>query len=133
MEEGQPPLFICRSNLMSVNDTKKVAKAVSLALSYRFGKLASPLIFSALIQVSSKSHVLFRNLISNISFKGSYKCTCDSGYSKIPDTLECVDVDECDKKWTKDAQLNTNRCHDDANCNNTVGSYRCQSVNPHSI
>jgi hypothetical protein len=46
-------------------------------------------------------------------------CTCASGYEK-DGTQKCVDTNEC-----AEGNELLNNCHDNANCNNTSGSFNC--------
>ena len=46
---------------------------------------------------------------------GSYKCTCNKGYSYKDD--KCVDIDECTSK--------SHSCSSNEQCSNSPGSYNC--------
>ncbi|XP_078355396.1 signal peptide, CUB and EGF-like domain-containing protein 2, partial [Oculina patagonica] len=63
--------------------------------------------------------------------KGSYYCTCHTGYSG--DGVTCTDVNECIPDEISDEYLHlAHNCHLDANCTNTKGSFYCTCLNGYS-
>ncbi|CAB1323870.1 unnamed protein product, partial [Coregonus sp. 'balchen'] len=50
---------------------------------------------------------------------GTYYCSCPRGLTISADGRTCQDIDEC--------SLGGHMCHDGEDCENTIGSYRCES------
>ncbi|CAL1534782.1 unnamed protein product, partial [Lymnaea stagnalis] len=50
--------------------------------------------------------------------EGGYKCVCNAGYTKLCDSCECKDINEC-------ASAENNSCSYKPGCNNTDGGYTC--------
>ena len=52
---------------------------------------------------------------------GHYACDCDDGFQLMPETQDCIDIDECS------ALTRSHDCHIPGGlCNNTIGSFECK-------
>lgn len=58
------------------------------------------------------------DLIPKTKFEKGYECRCKEGFEWNPSTQTCVDIDECNPRYPP-------RCHPEATCQNTYGSYTC--------
>lgn len=59
-----------------------------------------------------------------VNLVGSYECECKQGFTRSIQH-QCIDIDECENRYTKYVHSAINDCHEDAKCINTYGSYKC--------
>ena len=66
-------------------------------------------------------NTVYRNTLFFVKSTIYAICACHIGFEDVNDDgTDCLDIDEC--------LLETDNCHDNANCTNTEGSFECECL-----